>query len=232
MFEMLQVAGCLTHLLSYSELRLIKLGLWALSTRVGTLVLGGKHAITSTFPFCEKFATFSKEQRQCFVRGLGLSCFTFKQEIFRCLTGFIPWIVFSYVDSFGFNPTFAALNYSVDDEQERSTFSQSDIDEPPMVENQCQFKKENSTAFQTEAQQHLPNEQTYACPHGHHKQPQTLPTPRKSASSLGTHVIDAAQVGAGLAVELNNRGFPLIVDVKHLKALCRSKSFKNSADVT
>ncbi|MCO5561677.1 hypothetical protein L7F22_015298 [Adiantum nelumboides] len=226
----LQVAGCLTQLLSYSELRLVKLGLWALSTRVGTLVLGGKHAITSTFPFFAKFAMFSKGQRQCFVRGLGLSCITFKQELFRCLTGFIPWIVFSYVDSFGFNPTFAALNYSVDDEQGQTTFSQSDIDEPPTVENQCQLKKKISTAFQKEGQ-HLPNEQTYACPHSHHKQPQTLPTPRKSASSLGSHVIDAAQVGAGLAVELNNRGFPLIVDVKHLKALCRSKNFKNSTDV-
>ncbi|KAI5073583.1 hypothetical protein GOP47_0011596 [Adiantum capillus-veneris] len=128
----LQVAGFLTQVMPFSELRLVHLSLWALSTRVGTLVLGGKHAITKTFPFCKRLYPLDRD----------------------------IWLY----------------------------------------------------------------------PHGQH---QTLPTPKKSASSLGSRVIDAAQVGSQLATELNNRGFPLIDDddVAHLKALRRSQSFKKTSDL-
>lgn len=255
-----QAAGNMTQLLTRSQLRLVKLALWLLTSGVGTLVIGGKNAVTCTFPFFSKFASLSGQQREGFLFGLSQSPLKIKQELFRCFTGFIPWFVFTSLGPLGFNPTFAALQYSVGEKEDTQTETPSEcqptctqIDEhtglhlskteshnsptctpPPFPV----LLKEGSFPFSSKeslGKLPLPKKENHLnCngTHASHKENTQFPQNLpKNESHLASRVIDADMAGTHLGAELANLGVSLLDNVSHLKMLQQKKSLRNPADV-
>ncbi|GMH15900.1 hypothetical protein Nepgr_017741 [Nepenthes gracilis] len=75
------MAGTPEHLAGLISQRLgqhvgqIRLSLWLLSTRIGTLILGGKASLSPHFPYLDKFSRLSLGRRQRILLSLSRSCF-------------------------------------------------------------------------------------------------------------------------------------------------------------
>lgn len=101
--------------------KLIRVVLWLLGTRLGTLMLCGSASFSGTFPFINRFADISLGKREQILptwskqRSLSLLRLVFLTfKVFCCL------IFYSMTDENSENPTWSAIGYSVDSDDKPS----------------------------------------------------------------------------------------------------------------
>eukprot|EP00250_Pteridium_aquilinum_P021541 c25160_g1_i1 orf=131-2668(-) len=212
-----EAAGYMTKLLKLSQARRIHLALWLLTTRLGTLILGGKHAIIATsFPFIFNFASLPQHKRHELLRSLSQSWVYFKQELFQFFKGFVCWSMFTKVDAFGVNPMFEAINYRVGEEEDVAR------EEDDAMKKEVEFKEEKLDAMKEDQATSKEIEDPMK---GESKDDTTADT-REKVHLLSQRVIDANAVGVRLGDELARLGITQLADVSHLEALRRCRRAK------
>eukprot|EP00249_Psilotum_nudum_P005697 c19131_g1_i1 orf=569-2665(+) len=100
-------------LLKKKDLRLMNLVLWMLTTRIGTFIFGGRHAMVFDVSLIHRFADLPLVKRQKILWSLSQNPFRLNQELFRFLKCFICWIFFTKVDENGQSPIFNVMQYRV-----------------------------------------------------------------------------------------------------------------------
>ncbi|XP_078440389.1 long-chain-alcohol oxidase FAO4A-like [Wolffia australiana] len=106
-----QVAGLVCKERLHPALPLLRLALWLLSTRYGTLLLCGTGGLTANLPFFHKFSDLDELRREKIPFKLSRSCFGLKRLLFRALQLATVRLYFQAVDEKNRNPSWAAIGY-------------------------------------------------------------------------------------------------------------------------
>ncbi|XP_028759531.1 long-chain-alcohol oxidase FAO1-like [Neltuma alba] len=117
-----QVAEILVKRAIIEALILIRVILWMLATRLGTLLLCGSLCITDTWPFINNFSNISLEKREKIVqKWLQHRFLTPIRLAFLYIKVLCVWVFFSQVDENGENPTWKAIGYDVSAEEKKAS---------------------------------------------------------------------------------------------------------------
>ncbi|KAL5781666.1 hypothetical protein ACOSP7_006695 [Xanthoceras sorbifolium] len=100
---------------------LVRLVLLLLSTRLGTLLLCGSLCLDDKWPFINNFSRISSEKRERILQKWFKSCFfTPIRVVFVYIRLVCLFVFFSRVDENGNNPSWEAINYHVDADENLS----------------------------------------------------------------------------------------------------------------
>ncbi|KAG6512154.1 long-chain-alcohol oxidase FAO2-like [Zingiber officinale] len=92
---------------------LVKLVLWLLATRLGTLVLCGSLCLCSSFPFIRKFSEMPLENREQVLKSWNKQkYFTLLRIVFILIKSFSHYTFYSLTDEDLKNPTWNAIGYN------------------------------------------------------------------------------------------------------------------------
>nr|PNR46442.1 hypothetical protein PHYPA_013561 [Physcomitrium patens] len=112
-----QIAGLLHVLLKPQLLMAIRVFLWLLSTRIGTLILGGRASLTTQFPFFQSFAYLSTDKQEDILRGWSLSTLGAFRAVYKLFKMITMWAVYTKIENGGFNRNWKAIGYCGADPQ-------------------------------------------------------------------------------------------------------------------
>ncbi|CAN0880203.1 Long-chain-alcohol oxidase FAO4A [Linum grandiflorum] len=97
--------------LKHPKIWLVRLALWLLSTRIGTLILCGRLSISSSFPFLLSFPEIPLQKRERIVLSWSQSLFFHLRMLFKAFKLLIPLVFFSQVNEKNENLTWEAIGY-------------------------------------------------------------------------------------------------------------------------
>ncbi|KAK4258397.1 hypothetical protein QN277_007852 [Acacia crassicarpa] len=131
-----QVAEMLVKRAIIEALILVRVILWMLATRLGTLLLCGSLCFTDAWPFINNFSNISLEKREKIVqKWLKHRFLTPIRLAFLYIKVLCVWVFFSQVDENGENPAWKAIGYEVSAElKNKSNFDKERPLEKGMVE--------------------------------------------------------------------------------------------------
>lgn len=105
------IAGLLTVLLKPTLLVAIKVFLWLLSTRLGTVILGGRASLTTQFPFCESFPSLSRPKQETILRRWSMSIFESLRTVYKLFKMITVWAIYAKIEKDGHNRNWKAIGY-------------------------------------------------------------------------------------------------------------------------
>ncbi|XP_050215231.1 long-chain-alcohol oxidase FAO4A [Mercurialis annua] len=108
------IGGLISERLKHPKKWLIRLGLWMLSTWIGTFILCGLLSISTHFPYFHTFSQLSQHQRQNILLSWSLSFFYPLRMLFKALKLLTLLVFFTQVDE---NLTWKAIDYPGPDPQ-------------------------------------------------------------------------------------------------------------------
>ncbi|KAI9094775.1 hypothetical protein K1719_026581 [Acacia pycnantha] len=131
-----QVAEMLVKRAIIEALILVRVILWMLATRLGTLLLCGSLCFTDAWPFINNFSKISLKKREKIVqKWLKHRFLTPIRLAFLYIKVLCAWVFFSRVDENGENPAWKAIGYEVSAElKNKSNFEKERPLEKGMVE--------------------------------------------------------------------------------------------------
>ncbi|PNX87812.1 long-chain-alcohol oxidase FAO1-like protein, partial [Trifolium pratense] len=101
---------------------LIRVILWLLATRLGTLLICGLLCLSKEWPFINNFSSMSLDKREKIVqRGLNHKFLTPFRLTFAYIKVLCLFVFFSRVDENGDNPAWKAIGYVVSSSDEKTT---------------------------------------------------------------------------------------------------------------
>lgn len=115
-----QVAGMMTQFLRPAILSPIRLILSLLSTRFGSLLLGGRSSLTRQFPYVQSFLCLPLHKREEILYGWATGSSIF-QGFFKVFKGYILRAFYTKVNENGRNPVWKAIDYCGPDPRCKST---------------------------------------------------------------------------------------------------------------
>jgi hypothetical protein len=95
--RLIQIAGLLGVLLKPKLLSAVRLFLWLLSTRIGTVMLGGKAGMSSQFPYFQTFSCLPRCQQERVLRQWSLSAFSSLRGVYKLFKMITMWAVYTKV---------------------------------------------------------------------------------------------------------------------------------------
>ncbi|MED6177148.1 hypothetical protein PIB30_095207 [Stylosanthes scabra] len=117
-----RIGVVISEKLKHPSTWLLRLGLWLLSTRLGTFILSGFCSIsTNKFPFFHSFHQLPLEQRQQIMQSWSLSYFRLLRTFFRTIKLLTLLVFFTQVDETGQNQSWNAIGYTGPDPEHKSS---------------------------------------------------------------------------------------------------------------
>ncbi|GMH03610.1 hypothetical protein Nepgr_005449 [Nepenthes gracilis] len=104
------LAGLISERLRH-HVGLIRLTLWLLSTRIGTLMVGGIGSVTPQFPYLHSFSELSLERRQQIMLSCSLSCIFLSRMFFMGFKILILFAFFTQLNEKNSNLSWNAIGY-------------------------------------------------------------------------------------------------------------------------
>ncbi|KAI5069285.1 hypothetical protein GOP47_0015586 [Adiantum capillus-veneris] len=105
-------AGLIENKLNPDSLRLARVVLWLLSTRMGTYLLCGRKSLCAKPPFFRSFTEIPfPERERLLVKAWSHSPYVFFRVVFDAFKIFAAYSFFSKVDGYGHNPSWKAIGY-------------------------------------------------------------------------------------------------------------------------
>lgn len=92
-----QIAGLLGVLLKPKFLSAVRLFLWLLSTRIGTVLLGGRASMSSHFPYFHTFSCLPRGQQERVLRQWSLSALSSLRGVYKLFKMITMWAVYTKV---------------------------------------------------------------------------------------------------------------------------------------
>ncbi|KAM7261981.1 hypothetical protein ACFE04_021058 [Oxalis oulophora] len=105
------VGGLMSERLKHPKKKLLRVTLWLLSTRIGTLILCGIMTISTQFPYFHKFSELSLQKREKILMSWSLSYFPLLRMFFRAMKFLITLSFFTQVDEKNQNVSWKAIDY-------------------------------------------------------------------------------------------------------------------------
>ncbi|MED6121709.1 hypothetical protein PIB30_032709 [Stylosanthes scabra] len=116
-----RIGVLISEKLKHPSTWMLRLGLWLLSTRLGTLILCGMPSISTNFPFFHSFHQLPLEQRQQIMQSWSLSYFRLLKMFFRTIKLLTLLVFFTQVDEAGQNQSWNAIGYTGPDPHFKSS---------------------------------------------------------------------------------------------------------------
>ncbi|XP_057759525.1 long-chain-alcohol oxidase FAO4A-like [Arachis stenosperma] len=114
------VGGVISERLKHPLTRLLKIGLWMLSTWIGTLILCGMPCLSNKFPFIQSFPDLPLHKRQKILQSWSLSYFHHLRMFFRTIKLLTLHVFFTQVDESEDNSSWKAIGYCGPDPEFKS----------------------------------------------------------------------------------------------------------------
>ncbi|KAG0627677.1 hypothetical protein M758_2G219900 [Ceratodon purpureus] len=111
------IAGLLSVLLKPKLLVAIRVFLWLLSTRLGTVILGGRASLIWQFPFCQSFSNLPRSNQETILRRWSLSMFASLRAVYKLFKMITMWAVYTKIEKNGHNRNWKAIGYCGADPQ-------------------------------------------------------------------------------------------------------------------
>lgn len=105
------IAGLLSVLLKPKLLAAIRVFLWLLSTRLGTVILGGRASLIWQFPFCQSYSNLPRSNQETILRRWSLSMFTSLRAVYKLFKMITMWAVYTKIEENGQNRNWKAIGY-------------------------------------------------------------------------------------------------------------------------
>ncbi|XP_060179667.1 long-chain-alcohol oxidase FAO4A-like [Lycium barbarum] len=105
------VAWMISEKIQHPTLKLGKLALWLLSTRIGTFILCGKASLSSQFPYLQNFSKVSPNKREEIVQSWSCSNFKLIKVFYVAMKVLTLFVFFTQVNDKNQNPSWKALGY-------------------------------------------------------------------------------------------------------------------------
>ncbi|CAA7054886.1 unnamed protein product [Microthlaspi erraticum] len=108
-----RVARLMSARVNHPKKWILRAGLWALSTWIGSLVLCGRRSFTGEFPYFRRFCCLPEKQREETILNWASSYFSLLRMFFRSIKLITALVFFTQVDEKGKNVAWKAIGYNV-----------------------------------------------------------------------------------------------------------------------
>ncbi|CAF2025361.1 hypothetical protein HID58_093193 [Brassica napus] len=107
-----RVARLMSQRLHHPKKWILRVGLWSLSTWIGSLVLCGQRSFIGGFPYFQRFCRLPKKQREETLLNWASSYFLLLRMFFRSIKLITALVFFTQVDEKGKNLAWKAIGYN------------------------------------------------------------------------------------------------------------------------
>ncbi|KAJ4899891.1 Long-chain-alcohol oxidase FAO4A [Raphanus sativus] len=107
-----RVARLMSQRLHHPKKWILRVGLWSLSTWIGSLVLCGRRSFIGGFPYFRRFCRLPKKQREETLLNWASSYFLLLRMFFRSIKLITALVFFTQVDEKGKNLAWKAIGYN------------------------------------------------------------------------------------------------------------------------
>ncbi|CAH2078542.1 unnamed protein product [Thlaspi arvense] len=107
-----RVARLMSERLDHPKKWILRVGLWSLSTWIGSLVLCGRRSFTGEFPYFRRFCRLPEKQREEILLNWASSYFLLLRMFFRSIKLITALVFFTQVDEKGNNLAWKAIGYN------------------------------------------------------------------------------------------------------------------------
>ncbi|XP_072962838.1 long-chain-alcohol oxidase FAO2-like [Typha angustifolia] len=123
---------------------IVRLALWLLSTRLGTLLLCGSVCLRHGFPFISKFSDMPVEKREEVLKRWNREKFFPLRMVFVTLKVLTLYVFYSMTDESSENPSWKAIGYSLPNDEEEPVGNKT---ERPLDKGIIETMTQNETSF-------------------------------------------------------------------------------------
>ncbi|KAF3528852.1 hypothetical protein DY000_02037445 [Brassica cretica] len=107
-----RVARLMSERLRHPKKWILRVGLWSLSTWIGSLVMCGRRSFTGEYPYFRRFCWLPETQREEILLNWASSYFILLRMFFRSIKLITAFVFFTQVDEKGNNLAWKAIGYN------------------------------------------------------------------------------------------------------------------------
>ncbi|WZY68931.1 hypothetical protein YC2023_001171 [Brassica napus] len=107
-----RVARLMSERLHHPKKWILRVGLWSLSTWIGSLVMCGRRSFTGEYPYFRRFCWLPETQREEILLNWASSYFILLRMFFRSIKLITAFVFFTQVDEKGNNVAWKAIGYN------------------------------------------------------------------------------------------------------------------------
>ncbi|KAF3604780.1 hypothetical protein F2Q69_00033495 [Brassica cretica] len=107
-----RVARLMSERLRHPKKWILRVGLWSLSTWIGSLVMCGRRSFTGEYPYFRRFCWLPETQREEILLNWASSYFMLLRMFFRSIKLITAFVFFTQVDEKGNNLAWKAIGYN------------------------------------------------------------------------------------------------------------------------